>query len=218
CSRSVATFASDSRIGKRRRWVVVFCSWKWRPHPANVAMPTTGKSRQIHWHFSGVAKRRRHVPALPVGVPIHWRLEKKSIHSKQITSPTPPGADVIEQLAIATHSWVVRTLETEPHFSLIGVNAIVHSGFLMYKISRKKIADREPAGLRHGSFFVGIVDGRMTGRAGLISRESLRIGIRCAGLCLRQRSDRSPQKRTQPESKEMAHLIPVHHISGWPSH
>lgn len=196
---------------------MVFRSRQWRPHPTDVAMQTTGKSREIHWHFCRVAKRGCHVPALPVGVPIHRRLEKKSIHSKQITSSPPPRANVVKQLTLAAHSRVVRTLKAEPDFSLIGVNAIVHSGFLMYKISWKKIVDRGPAGLRHGSFLVGIVDSRMAVRAGLISDVSFRIGICRADLCLRQRSDRSAQKRTQQESEEMAHSIPAHQISGWPS-
>lgn len=186
---------------------MVFRSRQRRPHPADVAMQTTGKSRQVHWHFTGIAKRGRHVPALSVRVPIHRRLEKKPVHDKQITSPAPPRANVIEQFSLPAHSRIAGTLKVEPDFSLIGVNAIVHPRFLMDEISGEKVRDRRSTGLRHRSFRVGIVNRGVAASAGLISHISGGARIRRAPRSLSPRSGSSAQQRPQQKSKKMAHSI-----------
>ena len=82
---------------------------------------------KIHRGFGRVSVTRRHVPQVAVGVPVHRGLEDESVDGKEVGAAAATLSDVVEELAFAAHQGIAGTLEAEPDFCVLGVDAVVHA-------------------------------------------------------------------------------------------
>src|SRR6185312_9637683 len=119
---------------KQRHLVSVLSSINWRTHPAHVTMQAARMRGQIQRHLAHVLISRRHVPHLPIAIPINRRLKHESIISKQISETTPPRSNVVKQLAPAVNRVVTVAIKTQPRAAVVSKDLVMHSGRRMREV------------------------------------------------------------------------------------
>ncbi len=198
-ARPVTTLTGDAGVRENRHLVPVLGALDGRLNAAHVAVQARRQRRKIHGRFVHIAISRGHVPHVLVGVPVHRRLEQKSIHREQISPPAPSLPDVIQQLALASDRRIARALEAQPHLAALGVDAVAHSRLLMQEITCDQVVGGWTAGVCHGGALVGLEDRSMAFRAGLVAHVTVRVGFNRGR---RGRLARGTSRRDQQRAKQ----------------
>ncbi len=83
---TMAALTNDTVVSEGRLGIKVGRTLHRRLHPARVAVQTTSVSRKVKRNLTCGLVAWRHIPRLRRCVPVHWRLEQKTIRFEQVCS------------------------------------------------------------------------------------------------------------------------------------